>query len=119
MKPETELQIQVANVLRLYEALRGFIFFSVPNELLGSATGRGGMGRMARFKRMGLRPGVTDIVIVRGGKAFFLELKSPVGVQSDSQIQFCADATRAGAECAVARSFDEALDALSMWGILP
>jgi hypothetical protein len=128
--PEADLQIQVADMLRLYEKQRHFIWFSTPNELLGSARSKGGLGRMARFKRMGLRPGVADIVIVKGGKqyegniqfdgrAYFLELKDKGKKQSENQKQFEADALDAGAEYAVADTLDKAIDALRIWGIIP
>jgi len=85
---------------------------------------------MARFKRMGLRPGVADIVIVKGGKqyegniqfdgrAYFLELKDKGKKQSENQKQFEADALDAGAEYAVADTLDKAIDALRIWGIIP
>lgn len=117
-RPEADLQIQVADLLRLHEWGRKFIFFSIPNELLGSARTNGGLGRMVRFKRMGLLPGVADIIIVRDGRVYFLELKSPKGRQSDSQLQFESDAIRAGAKYAIAHNIDEAIDSLRIWGII-
>lgn len=116
---EADLQIQVVDLLRLHEKSRHFIFWSTPNELLGSARSKGGLGRMARFKRMGLRSGVADIVIVKNGCTLFLELKSEVGRQSENQKQFQADAIDAGAEYAVAHNLDEAIYALKIWGIIP
>ena len=116
--PESDLQIQVADLLRLHEKSRHFIFFSIPNELLGSARSKGGLGRMARFKRMGLRSGVADLIIIRFG-AYFLELKTSRGKQSKKQKQFQADAIDAGAEYALAHNLDEAIGALKIWGIIP
>lgn len=116
--PEADLQIQVADLLRLHEKSRHFIFFSIPNELLGSARSNGGLGRMARFKRMGLRSGVADLIIIRFG-AYFLELKTSRGKQSESQKQFQADVIDAGAEYAIAHNIDEAIGALKIWGIIP
>ena len=117
--PEADLQIQVADLLRLHEESRHFIFWSTPNELLGSARSNGGLGRMARFKRMGLRSGVADMVIVKNGCALFLELKSEVGRQSENQKQFQSDVIDAGAEYAIAHNIDEAIGALKIWGIIP
>jgi hypothetical protein len=117
--PEADLQIQVADLLRLHEKQRHFIWFSTPNELLGSARSKGGLARMARFKRMGLRPGVADIVIVRHGTPLFLELKSKGGKQSENQKQFEIDSKAVGAYYSVADTLDKAIYALKTWGIIP
>lgn len=115
---ESQIQIQVADWLRMYESARDFIFFAVPNEGMGAAKTGAGLGRMARLKRMGLRPGVADIVIIKGGKAYFLELKTPEGVQSERQSAFQADCFYVGAEYAIARSFEEAQKIVKNWSIV-
>jgi hypothetical protein len=117
--PEADLQIQVADLLRIHQKRQRFIFWSTPNELLGSARTKGGLGRMARFKRMGLRSGVSDLIIIRFGGAFLLELKTEGGKQSENQKSFQRDAIDAGASYAVAHNLDEAIDALKIWGIIP
>jgi len=117
--PEADLQIQVVDLLRLYESRMVFIFWSTPNELLGSARSKGGLARMARFKRMGLRPGVADLVIVKNGRIYFLELKSETGRQSEIQKKFQNDAIGVGADYALAHNLDEAIYALKIWGIIP
>jgi hypothetical protein len=116
---ESDIQIQVADWLRLFEARCGFIFFAVPNEGMGEAKTTAGLGRMAKLKRMGLRPGVADIVIVKLGRVYFLELKAIVGRQSDKQILFECDAMRVGAEYAVVHSLDEAQKKTREWRIVP
>lgn len=122
MKPafdlsESQIQIQVADWLRLYEARYGFIFFSIPNEALGKADSKAGIGRMTRLKKMGLRPGAADIVIVKGGRAYFLEIKAAKGEQSASQILFEFGVYSAGAKYAVAHSFEEAKKIVEGWAI--
>jgi hypothetical protein len=117
--PEADLQIQVADLLRLYEKPRRLVFTSVPNELMGKAKGSAGLAKMARFRRMGLRSGVSDLIVVRAGRAYFLELKSKAGVVSDAQRKFMDDAILAGAEYAVARTFEQAVDVLQIWGVIP
>ena len=116
---ESDIQIQVADWLRLYESARDFIFFAVPNEGMGQAKTGAGLGRMARLKRMGLRSGVADIVIVKAGQAYFLELKALGGRQSDKQILFEDDAWRAGSPYEVAYSFEEAQKIIREWAIIP
>lgn len=115
---ESDIQIQVADWLRLFEASCGFIFFAVPNEGMGEAKTGAGLGRMARLKRMGLRAGVADIVIVKAGRAYFLELKTANGKQSDKQILFEDDAWRAGSPYEVAHSFEQAQKIVKEWEII-
>jgi predicted type IV restriction endonuclease len=73
---------------------------------------------MVRLKKMGLRSGVADLVIIKEGCVFFLELKRRLGKQSANQLLFEADAIRAGADYAVAHSFDEAVNILKSWEII-
>lgn len=116
---ESDIQIQVADWLRLYDSARDFFFFSVPGEAMGAAKTGAGLGRMARLKRMGLRSGVADIVIVKAGRVYFLELKRDNGVISENQGKFALDCERVGAEYSVAYSFEEAQKILWAWGICP
>lgn len=111
---ESDIQILVADWLRLYESARDFIFFSVPNEGLDRAS----PARLAKLKRMGLRPGVADIVIIWHGRAYFLELKTATGKQSEHQSAFQADCFYAGAEYGLAHSFEEAQKIVKEWGII-
>ncbi len=115
---ESDIQIQVADWLRLYESARDFIFFACPNEAMGAAKTGAGLGRMARLKRMGLRAGVADIVIVKAGRVYFLELKRDNGVISENQGSFARDCERVGAEYSVAYSFEEAQKIVMAWGII-
>jgi hypothetical protein len=116
---ESDIQIQVADWLRLYESARDFIFFACPNEAMGEAKTGAGLGRMARLKRMGLRSGVADIVIVKAGRAYFLELKALGGRQSERQILFEGEAKLAGAKYAVAHTFVAAQKIIRDWAIIP
>ena len=115
---ESDIQIQVADWLRLYESARDFIFFACPNEAMGEARTGAGLGRMARLKRMGLRHGVADIVIVWHGLAHFLELKTAIGKQSPAQVEFMENCDRLGIPYAVARSFEEAQKIIREWKII-
>ena len=115
---EAAIQVQLVEYLRLVLPARGVLFFSSPNEGMGHAQGGGGIARMVKLKRMGLLSGVADLVFVMRGRAYFLELKRRKGVQSVNQLTFEADATRAGADYAVAHSFDEAVNILKAWGII-
>lgn len=114
---ESEIQTAVVDYLNL-AIVPSVLFFSVPNEALGRAKSQGGIARMARLKRMGLRPGVADMVFVKDGRAYFLEMKRRTGKQSTSQLFFEADAIKAGASYAVAHSIDEAINQLKAWKIV-
>jgi len=116
---ESDIQIQLVEYLRLVLHSRGVLFFSSPNEGMGEARSGGGIARMARLKRMGLLPGVADLIFIADGAVYFLELKRLKGKQSANQLIFEADAIRAGAEYAVAHSFDEALEILRAWLLIP
>jgi hypothetical protein len=115
---ESDIQIQVSSWLKLNEAKHNFIHFACPNEGMGEAKTGAGLGRMARLKRMGLRSGVADIVIVKAGRAYFLEMKRPGEGQSEKQILFEDDAWRAGAPYEVAHSFEEAQKIIRDWRII-
>jgi hypothetical protein len=53
-----------------------------------------------------------------GGKVAWLELKTSVGRQSIAQKGFESKCRRLGHPYAVARTLDEAFDALKQWGAL-
>jgi len=112
---EADIQIQVIEYASLLAAQCGFIFCSIPNE----GKDRANPARLAKLKRMGLRLGVADLVFIKDGRAYFLEMKKPGKKQSDDQIDFQLDAARVGAQYAVAWSFEEAVKILQSWGIIP
>ena len=116
---EDDIQIAIVDYLTLLAPTRGFLFFHVPNQALGKALTRGGLGRMARLKRMGLLPGVADLVIDIRGRAHYLEVKRKKGRPSESQLEFRRRAEVNGSPYEVAHSFDEAVKILQKWGIAP
>lgn len=109
---EEDLQRYVVQLLKLC-AVRGLVSFAVPNgEARSKVTG-------ARLKGLGVRPGVADFALVLpGGRAAFLELKTPTGRPSPEQRVFRADAEAAGALYAIARTPEEVQTILSSWGVL-
>jgi hypothetical protein len=64
-----------------------------------------------RFRRMAkhTRKGVPDIILIKDGKPYFLEVKRPKTYQSADQKIFEQEATAAGAVYAVLRSVDDAV----------
>lgn len=112
-RPEDAVQAAVVEHLRFRHS-PGVVWHSTPNER--KANEREG----ARLKRMGLRPGAPDLVVILPphGRYAGLELKSAQGRQSPNQKGFEAEAVDAGALYAVAHGVDEALKILAEWGAI-
>lgn len=108
-----EQTIQIAVVQHLYQRpAAGVFFFHVPNG------GRKSPQMGAIHKALGVVAGVPDIVALKAGEIFGLELKSAKGRLLPSQRLVHAAMQEAGAKTAVAYSLDEALYTLEGWGIL-
>ncbi len=108
---EYELHHQVAEYLGLV-LLQPAWFTTFP-------AGSGGKARGGKLKACGLKPGVPDILLIYGGRAFWIELKSKMGRVSDEQRK-CA-AALADAGCSplprVARSIEDVNTALDCFHI--
>lgn len=112
MKHEESL-IQAAVVSAL--SLLGLYVFMVGNDLAGKTT----MARAGRMKAMGLRAGVSDLIVMgQGSKAHFLEIKTDTGRLSESQKKFEAMCLKKNWPYAVARSVDEAVEIVKKWGLV-
>lgn len=109
----TEEQIHRTVVEHLERfAAPGVFYFHVPN---GDIRHKGAAGRL---KAMGTRAGVPDLVLIKGGHTYGLELKRPGEKQSDNQILVEGQWEHAGGTYAVAHGLDYALDTLREWGLL-
>jgi hypothetical protein len=105
--------VQCAVCLHLQiRALPGVVFFAVPNGGLRAKT------EAARMKATGTKAGAPDLVIVRDGKFYGLEVKAERGRLSGAQAAMLADLEAAGASVSVAHGLDEALDTLERWGLI-
>ncbi len=112
--PEAALQRQVVLTLRLILPTGSIVHHSA-HEV--GAGGRAGRTRQAIAIGMGVHPGFPDLVVLSGGRVLFLELKSPSGRLGPAQAAF-RDAVRAqGFGWALARSLEEALEAVSAAGM--
>jgi hypothetical protein len=67
---------------------------------------------------LGVRPGVSDLLLWHDGKAFALELKADGGRATKGQREFLLDMERAGAYTCLAEDLDRALAVLEAWGLL-
>ncbi len=109
---EVKLHTDVAKVLRDH-CLPEWLWWHTPNgERRDVQTG-------ARLKRMGVKPGVPDILLVSPhGSVRFLELKRIGESLSDLQEDFRIHCIRQGIPLVIAHTLDEALVALDAWGCL-
>ena len=85
--------------------------FSVPNETL-SYVWKHVPKKMAqilsgRAKAMGLKPGVSDTIIVLPGKVLFVEFKTATGAQKPRQKDFQKTVSGLGHEYHIVRSLEE------------
>jgi hypothetical protein len=106
---EQTLQKALADHLRARAAV-GTYWFHPANG--GARTAIEG----AILKACGVRAGTPDLILIKDGKTFGLELKANGGRASEAQAQAHQEA--AGAEVAVAVGIDDALAQLERWQLL-
>lgn len=107
-KPKDEehrLQVAIVQYMRLRQYQnKDFIYFAVPNGGWRNPT------VAAKLKAEGVRAGVSDLIIIKQGKVFFVELKTPTGKQSDSQKIFEQEVKKQGFDYLIWRSVDDCID---------
>ena len=77
-----------------------------------------GLSRRRFFKAMGVVPGTPDVICIKDGQVFGLELKAEGGKLSEAQRATIEAMRVAGAVVEVATGIDQALAALEGWGLL-
>lgn len=93
----------------------GVFLFMVPNSAAGKTT----QARAARLKAMGLRAGVSDLILMGDdGRSYFLEIKTESGRLSESQLRFRDICIARGWPYAVTRSLDDAIAQARAWGLI-
>ena len=121
---ESVIQTQIVEWLSLMAGQYAFLYFSVPNEgmmtaaLMGSLPKSALFGMLTKFKKMGMTPGVSDIVIGHAGRMYCMEVKAGKGEQSPRQETFAAWCAKCGIPYRVVRSLYEAQSAMVEWGII-
>lgn len=108
---EDAIQMAVVQHMRARK-VPGVVFWHTPNG------GKRNIIEGAKFKKMGVRAGVSDIVAVHNGRIFALELKAPGGRATESQMEFISDVNAAGGFGCIATGLTEALKCLETWGLL-
>jgi hypothetical protein len=126
---ESVIQTQIVAWLSLVARRYEFLFASVPNEgmmtaaLMGSLPKSALFGMLTKFKKMGMTPGFSDLVIGWQGRMFCMEVKTfdvegkPTQLR-DNQRTFAAWCASCGIPYRVVRSLDEAQRVMVEWGII-
>lgn len=111
--PEDDVQLGVVQYLKLLENQGKLTFFAVPN---------GGYRREREasiMKRLGVRAGVPDLIILSVGKMFGLEVKAPGKKPSDNQLLWKDLINFHGYGWEVIDDAGNLPGILREWGILP
>jgi len=121
---ESKIQQNICTFLSLIAYQTGIVYFSVPNEGIMSVLIAFKVPKVTcfkivnHFKKMGLLPGTSDIIIIHKGMAYCLEVKKPGGKQSKDQILFMRNVIASGGRYEIVYSLDGAKKQLIKWGIL-
>lgn len=108
---EERLQRQVANYLDLALA-RDCLWWHTPNGGLRSKATAG------KLKAMGVRPGVSDILILSAARGLHaIELKTLLGGTTEAQRQFLDHVRASGGQAAEARSLEQVVELVRGWGL--
>ena len=124
IRPEAALQMQIVYELSRLSRIENFVYFSVPNESFMLALSdkktlsKKDHARLMNLRKMGFTGGASDIVVMKDGHGFCLEVKDEKGEQSESQKIFETWCNRADVPYAVVRSVEETLFQLGLWGVI-
>jgi hypothetical protein len=106
--PEDQIHKAVVAHLRL-RADPAVVYFHPANG------GRRDIREASKLKAFGVRPGVSDLILIRDGLPYALELKAPGGRPTEHQLKFLSDFNEAGGYSACAEGLDRALAVLDSW----
>jgi hypothetical protein len=70
------------------------------------------------LKGLGVRAGVPDLIVIKDGQTYALEIKTEDGRASSAQMQAIEELRAAGAHAEVCHGLDRALAVLEGWGLL-
>lgn len=121
--PENATHCQLADLLRA--AIQPYwMWWHTPNggerPAFINAHGKRVSIEAGRLKRMGVRAGVSDFLLVAPGTAQLhaLELKREGKSPTSDQLDFLQSVTDAGGRAEWADSFEEAVEILTYWGAI-
>lgn len=104
----------------LHRAIADYLDIALPPDCWWTTIPLGGGGRLrgAFLKTMGAKKGTPDILIVRAGRAYWIELKSQHGCVSPAQRECAMRLRTAGCPVPmVCRSIDDVAAVLASFGI--
>jgi hypothetical protein len=110
-RPEQQIQRAVFEHLAVRAASTVFAFHPANGGWRSPVEG-------AILKGLGVRAGVPDIVAIKNGRCYALELKAPDGRLTPVQRDAHAALAAAGATVATAYGLDDALARLEAWGLV-
>ena len=93
-KSEFTIQVEIVDYCRK----NNIICFSVPNEATRNNS---------KYIKSGVLAGVSDLIVLKNGKSYFVELKDYKGRQSDKQKDFENIVSLQGFKYFLVRSLDE------------
>ena len=104
------LEAKIQSAIVQYLQILGIFVFSVPNERKSSPQA------MGRLISMGLKPGISDLILWLGDKTIYMEVKTPKGRQSEAQKRFQKRCEESGRIYCVVHSLDEAMKVVDEYG---
>jgi len=109
-RPEQALQRAVVEYLAILERQGRLMFYAIPNG------GKRSRVEAAIFKGQGVRAGMPDIgLVLPGGKAAFIELKSPGRPVTKNQVHTIFRLQDHRALCAICDSLEAVQGTLDAW----
>lgn len=111
--PERSLHIAIADLLRINTKRTGWWWSHIPSgEYRREETG-------ALLKRMGLRPGMADFLLIAPtAQHFWMEVKAGLEDLNEDQEQFAKMCRARGVPFVVVRRFEKAKAQLQTWGAI-
>lgn len=110
-RPEDAIQRAVFQHLRQRGA-PGVFAFHVPNG------GKRKPIEAAIMKGLGVTAGVPDVIAIKGGRTYALEIKTEDGRLTDHQLDVGEKLLAAGAEWCCARGLTAAIRQIEEWGLV-
>lgn len=114
-REEQSIHKAVVQHLRM-RGVSNLVWWHTPNGMRYGGKSPVIQGRIA--KALGVRAGVSDLILIHNSRCFALELKSESGRPTEHQMQFISDLNAAGGFGCIASGLDSALRTLERWGLL-
>lgn len=118
-QPEAQVQRALCQHLDI-RGVPGLVWFAVPNgNKLGGRISAKGIAIQGSINRgLGVKPGVSDLILLHDSKFFALELKAGDNKPTDAQLEFIQRVNAAGGFAAWCTGLDAALRILEAWQLL-